>query len=123
MCSDDVCSDDVCSDDVCSDEAMMCGGQSELKKPDDDSKQVLESVIAELREKTGHADNVTLLGYKTQVVAGINYFLKLSLADKNFGFSIVHARVFQPMDDDQPATLDKIDTSKTHTVDSELAYF
>ena len=38
-------------------EKMMCGGQSELNKPDDESKQVLESVIAELREKTGHADD------------------------------------------------------------------
>ena len=36
---------------------MMCGGQSELNQPDDEAKQILESILTQLREKTGHADD------------------------------------------------------------------
>ena len=43
---------------------MMCGGQSELNKPDHESKQVLEWIITDLREKTGHADNGLFLYWK-----------------------------------------------------------
>ena len=36
--------------------------------------------------------SVKLLSYKTQVVAGTNYFMKVSVKDKVF-----HARVFRPL--------------------------
>lgn len=41
----------------------MCGGQSELNQPDDEAKQILESILDQLREKTGHADDGTFLDF------------------------------------------------------------
>ena len=56
-----------------------------------------------------------LLGYKTQVVAGINYFMKISVGDK-----VIHARVFQSFSGG--AQVDAIE-DKNHSPESELAYF
>ena len=71
-----------------------------------------------LAEKTGHQDEFTLLGYKTQVVAGTNYFMKVA-----FGEKVVHARVFQPLPHTgAPAEVHSIDT-KEHDRETELAYF
>ena len=56
-------------------------------------------------------------------VVKIKLFLNLIILDiKTTGK--VHARVFQPLPHTgQPVELHSIDTSKTHTIDSELAYF
>merc|ERR1711868_105781 len=97
---------------------MMCGGTTELKQPDDEARQVLSVIQSALLEKTGHSGKVDLIGYKTQVVAGTNYFMKIKI-----GENYAHARVFVPLPHTgAPAELHSVD-GNAHTADSELAYF
>lgn len=95
---------------------MIPGGTSQLEQPNDEANQILNSVKDELVSKSGHTGEVILLGYKTQVVAGTNYFMKISIGEK-----VVHARVFQPLSGES-AELHSIE-DKNHDKDSELSYF
>jgi len=98
-----------------SNQKMMCGGTTDMKQPDDEARGILESVKPHLLEKANHSGSVELLGYKTQVVAGTNYFMKVALEQR-----IVHVRIFQPLPfEDKPNEIHSMD-DKEHTVDSEL---
>uniref|UniRef100_A0A8C6J391 Uncharacterized protein n=1 Tax=Melopsittacus undulatus TaxID=13146 RepID=A0A8C6J391_MELUD len=56
--------------------------------------------------------------YKTQVVAGINYFIKVQVSDTEY----VHLRVFQSLpQENQGPSLDGYQTGKTK--DDPLTYF
>lgn len=96
----------------------MCGGTTEMKNPDDESNQMLATVKDQFHEKAGTSGEVKLLGYKTQVVAGTNYFMKIAVGDK-----VIHARVFQPLPHTgESAQVHSIE-DKNHSPESELAYF
>ncbi|NXL30686.1 CYTB protein, partial [Glaucidium brasilianum] len=56
--------------------------------------------------------------YRTQVVAGINYFIKVQVSDTDY----VHLRVFQSLPhENQGPSLVSFETGKTR--DDPLAYF
>ncbi|XP_069997750.1 cystatin-A isoform X1 [Penaeus vannamei] len=56
---------------------MMAGGISDAKPFSEEVQQLLEAVKSELEEKLGKKlDRFQLVSYKTQVVAGTNYFAK-----------------------------------------------
>ncbi|NXN14035.1 CYTB protein, partial [Indicator maculatus] len=56
--------------------------------------------------------------YKTQVVAGINYFIKVQVSDDDY----VHLKVFQGLShENQGPSLDGFQTGKTR--DDPLTYF
>ena len=69
---------------------MMCGGASDVKQVDDEVKAIFEEIKAELQAKTETTGEFEIHGYKTQIVAGTNYFIRCSAAGK-----FVHARVFK----------------------------
>ena len=69
---------------------MMCGGTTDVKPVDDEVKAIFEEIKAELQTQTATTGEFEIHGYKTQVVAGTNYFIKCSAAGK-----FVHARVFK----------------------------
>ena len=112
---------------------MMCGGTTEMKSPDDESNQMLTTVKDQFHEKAGTSGEglnhgtlpdlikiilVELLGYKTQIVAGTNYFMKIAVGDK-----VIHARVFQPLPHTgESAQVHSIE-DKNHSPESELSYF
>merc|ERR1712189_129522 len=96
---------------------MMCG-PSPVKPADDEAREILKTVKDALCEKTSHQGEAELLSYKTQVVAGTNYFMKVK-----FGDHVIHARIFQPLPHTgEAASLHSIDSAK-HSHESEINYF
>ena len=108
-----------------------------MQSPDDESNQILATVkyqfheLYHFHEKAGISDEglntatepdeieiilVKLLGYKTQVVNGTNYFLEIVVGDK-----VIHVKVFQPISGES-AQLHSIDENNL-SLESELAYF
>ena len=114
----------------------MCGGPSAAKAADDDGRKILDTVKHTVLEKANAEGEgkreyhvltdlylllqiVVLHSYKTQVVAGTNYFMKLIIGDK-----VVHARVFAPLPHTgQPAELHSIEHGDHVTHESEINYF
>merc|ERR1712170_166295 len=75
---------------------FICGRLSEIQS---DQNPVLVQAIAELlpeiNSKAGtSASKMNLVCYKTQIVAGTNYFAKLQLDDSE---AYLHARIFQEL--------------------------
>ncbi|NXA21135.1 CYTA protein, partial [Ibidorhyncha struthersii] len=62
--------------------------------------------------------NFNAIEYRTQVVAGTNYFIKVQVSDNEY----VHLRVFQSLpNEDQGPSLVSFQTGKTR--DDPLTYF
>ncbi|XP_061878139.1 cystatin-B-like [Entelurus aequoreus] len=81
---------------------MMPGGLSELKIGDADVQQICDSVKPDA-EKTANRSfkNFTAMLYKTQLVAGTNYFIKVHVEGEDHihvkAEEYVHLRVFKPL--------------------------
>ncbi|XP_064618341.1 cystatin-B-like [Liolophura sinensis] len=74
---------------------MMCGGATEMKVATDDIKELVEKVRPQaVRKSEGrNFSEFTATHYKSQVVAGTNFFIKVSLGGDNYA----HLRVFRPL--------------------------
>jgi len=97
----------------------MCGGASDVKQVDDEVKAIFEEIKAELLAKTETTGEFEIHGYKTQIVAGTNYFIRCSAAGK-----FVHARVFKPLPHTkQPASLHSVLHGEQINENSALEYF
>uniref|UniRef100_A0A8B9ZJC2 Cystatin domain-containing protein n=1 Tax=Anas platyrhynchos TaxID=8839 RepID=A0A8B9ZJC2_ANAPL len=65
-------------------------------------------------------DTFRAIVYRTQVVAGINYFIKVQISNSDTGY--VHLRVFQALpQENQGPSLERYQTGKTR--DDPLEYF
>lgn len=72
----------------------VCGGTSELKQADENVQKICDQVKGEAENKAGTKfSQFVAKSYKTQVVAGTNYFIKVDVGDGNF----VHLRVYQTL--------------------------
>ena len=76
--------------------AMMCGGKSDMRDPD----QEVHDFVAGVREAVQNAHNggnaftdFTCVKYKSQVVAGTNFFFKIKTGEGAFA----HVSVFRPL--------------------------
>ncbi|KAF7691691.1 hypothetical protein HF521_010658 [Silurus meridionalis] len=70
----------------------FCGGLSEVAKATAELQQICDEMKPHAEKKTGrNFDVFTAKLYKTQVVAGTNYFIKVHVGDKEF----VHLRVYK----------------------------
>nr|XP_009930698.1 PREDICTED: cystatin-B-like [Opisthocomus hoazin] len=81
--------------------------------------QSRRSVKPQLEEKEGKTFDVfTAVEFKTQVVAGTNYFIKVHVGNDEF----MHLRVFRSLPhENQPLSLHSYQSSKTKH--DELAFF
>eukprot|EP00746_Dinoflagellata_sp_MGD_P018789 gnl/MRDRNA2_/MRDRNA2_143608_c0_seq1.p1 gnl/MRDRNA2_/MRDRNA2_143608_c0~~gnl/MRDRNA2_/MRDRNA2_143608_c0_seq1.p1 ORF type:complete len:217 (-),score=36.18 gnl/MRDRNA2_/MRDRNA2_143608_c0_seq1:47-697(-) len=57
--------------------APICGGINDEMPPDDEVKAVVEEVKAEIEKRIGNSlPDLAVVSYRTQTVAGFNYFVK-----------------------------------------------
>ncbi|KAJ8315165.1 hypothetical protein KUTeg_007315 [Tegillarca granosa] len=55
---------------------MMCGGTGDVKPKDNETQAIIDQVKSSFEEKNGTVTKFELVSYKSQVVAGTNYFAK-----------------------------------------------
>ena len=64
---------------------MICGGFSDEKQVDEECKSVIQNISKELNHEV-----LELISYKTQVVNGVNYLIKIKVNNPKFYFVKVH---------------------------------
>ncbi|XP_023122054.1 cystatin-B-like [Amphiprion ocellaris] len=91
---------------------MLCGGTSQAKEADQEIQQLCDSMKPHAEQKAGKTYDVfTARSYKTQVVAGTNYFIKVHVG----GDDHVHLRVHKQLPCNGGETsLSAMQQSKTH---------
>ncbi|KAG7317616.1 hypothetical protein KOW79_018651 [Hemibagrus wyckioides] len=71
---------------------LLCGGTTEAKDANEEVQKICDEMKALAEEKAGKKfDAFTAKSYKTQVVAGTNYFIKVHVGGEEF----VHLRVYK----------------------------
>ncbi|XP_003419083.1 cystatin-B [Loxodonta africana] len=98
---------------------MMCGAPSATQPATAETQEIADKVKAQLEEKENKKFPVfKAVEFKSQVVAGTNYFIKVHVGNDNF----VHLRVFQSLPhEDKPPALTSYQTNKAKH--DELTYF
>lgn len=97
----------------------MCGGTSQLKQADKEVQQICDQIKEEAEKKAETKfPQFVAVSYKTQLVAGTNYFIKVDVGDGNF----IHLRVYKTL----PYAGSTLELSALKTgmkEDSALEYF
>ncbi|KAM5154326.1 cystatin-B [Callospermophilus lateralis] len=98
---------------------MMCGGPSATRPATAETQDIADQVKSQLEEKENQKFPVfQAVSYKSQVVAGTNFFIKVDVGDEK----CVHLRVFRSLPhENKPLTLHAYQTNKAKH--DELTYF
>ncbi|ELV10333.1 cystatin-B [Tupaia chinensis] len=98
---------------------MLCGGTSDTKPATAETQDLVDQVKHELEEKENKKFPVfKATSFKSQVVAGTNYFVKVHVGGEEF----IHVRLFQSLPhENKPVALHGYQTDKTKH--DELTYF
>ncbi|XP_026716930.1 cystatin-A-like [Athene cunicularia] len=98
---------------------MMTGGLSDTKPATPEVQHIVNQVKPQFESRVnGTCDIFQAIVYRTQVVAGINYFIKVQVSNTDY----VHLRVFQSLPhENQGPSLVSFETGKTR--DDPLTYF
>ncbi|KYO18431.1 cystatin-B [Alligator mississippiensis] len=98
---------------------MLCGGLGVAKPATADTQCIVEEVKSQVEEKEGkNFDVFAAVEFKTQVVAGMNYFIKVHVGNDEF----LHLRVFKSLPhENKPLSLSSYQKCKTKH--DELTYF
>ncbi|XP_051910902.1 cystatin-B-like [Hippocampus zosterae] len=95
----------------------MYGGLSDLEDADARIQTICESVKSKVEQKTGKAYSVFIgKGYKSQIVSGTNYFIKVHVGGNDY----IHIRVFQGLTESGP---ELVSVKESKTRDDEIEYF
>ena len=96
----------------------MCGGIGPANAADDDIKALCVTLKAELEAKADYAfSELTVIHYKSQLVAGKNYFVKIHTGDEKY----VHARIYQPLPGQGNPEVHSV--KKDKSLDVDIEYF
>ncbi|XP_005314560.1 cystatin-B-like [Chrysemys picta bellii] len=92
---------------------MIAGGLTETKPATSEIQEIADQVKPQLEGKENKMyPFFVALKYKTQVVAGINYFIQVSISKSND--ECVHLRVFQSLPhENKGPSLTSYETGKT----------
>ncbi|CAG5118420.1 unnamed protein product [Candidula unifasciata] len=73
---------------------MLCGGTTETKEATEEIQSLVEKVHVDLEAKDGNSfPHFKAVAYKSQIVNGTNYFVKIQVDDDKF----MHARIHQAL--------------------------
>ncbi|NP_001303248.1 cystatin 14a, tandem duplicate 1 [Danio rerio] len=91
---------------------LVRGGTSEAKDANEEVQKICDKMKADAEEKAGRKFDVfTAKSFKTQVVAGTNYFVKVHVGDEDY----VHLRVYKTLPHaGETLQLTSIQTAKAH---------
>ncbi|XP_040517478.1 cystatin-A [Gallus gallus] len=97
---------------------MMTGGLSDPKPATPEVQHLADQVKPQLESRENKTyQTFTAIIYRTQVVAGTNYFIKVQISDE-----YIHLKIFQPLPhENQHPSLTGYQTGKTR--DDPLVYF
>jgi len=76
--------------------AGMPGGLTDVKEGDEASQKAADAVRSRIDAQMGGANSIVsfkVVQYKTQVVAGTNFFLKIQIAPEKY----IHVKVFRDL--------------------------
>ncbi|XP_032212345.1 cystatin-B [Mustela lutreola] len=98
---------------------MMCGAPTASQPATAETQAIADQVKAQLEERENKKfTTFKAVEFRSQVVAGRNYFIKVQVDDEEF----VHLRVFQSLPhENKPLALSSYQTNKAKH--DELAYF
>ncbi|KAM9319293.1 cystatin-B-like [Gastrophryne carolinensis] len=98
---------------------IVCGGAGETKAAGPEVQELCDQVKAEVEEKHGQKFNTYVATeYRTQVVSGTNYFVKIDVG----GDECVHVRIHKALPHQQgKVTLHSVQGGKTK--EEAIAYF
>lgn len=101
----------------------VCGGVGDVKQATVEVQQLADSVKPLVEQSVASHKKDKLhpykaVSYKSQVVAGVNYFIKVEI---DGGKEYLHLRVFRPLGDDSKPVLSR--HQESHSQESELSYF
>ncbi|KAK5584221.1 hypothetical protein RB653_005829 [Dictyostelium firmibasis] len=91
----------------------LAGGLSEKHPADKTVEDIVDSVKGSIQTQLG-TSNVTVISYKTQLVNGTNYFVKVRTDN-----SYAHIRIYKPFSGS--ANLVRVENGKTK--EQEITYF
>jgi cystatin-A/B len=102
---------------------VIPGGVSDFKPANDEVQQLAESVKDSLStmlsaEKRNKMHPYKAVSYRSQVVAGVNYFIKVEIDN---GKEYLHLRVHKPLGENAKPSLAR--HQESHSAHSDLTYF
>ena len=94
----------------------MCGGFGSAQTAGEEEQTILDSVKTQVEEKLGTTiSELTAITYTTQVVAGINYLIKATIAPDDYILVKIHKPL--PFKNENPSLMELI---PNQTLDSPL---
>ncbi|XP_004606734.1 cystatin-A [Sorex araneus] len=98
---------------------MIPGGLTEAKPATPEIQEIAEKVKSQLEEKTNETyEEFEAVEYKTQVVAGVNYYIKIRVSEDVY----IHIKVFKSLPQENQ-TLKLIGYQTDKSKDDEITGF